>query len=180
MSVGVASLLMGIVAVVVSASRNLLLQYPDARSHLEIARRVFDNRTPGLVQLGTVWLPVPHLLLLPFVNIDALWATGLAGSIVGVSCLVVTTVTLFLAVRQLTGRALPAWLAVLVLLTNPSLLYIQSIALTEPVLLASMTAAAYFLLRWTKDRAHAEPCSSRAFSRPSRSGAAMTAGSSPL
>lgn len=151
-SVGAVSLVMGIVAVVVSASRNLLLQYPDARSHLEIARRVFDNRTPGLVQLGTVWLPVPHLLMLPFVNIDPPWTSGLAGSIVGVCCLVVTTVTLFLAVRQLTGRAMPAWLAVLVLLTNPSLLYIQSIALTEPVLLASMTAAAYFLLRWTKDR----------------------------
>jgi len=151
-SVGAVSLIAGIVAVIVSTSRNLLLQYPDARSHLEIARRVFDNRTPGLVQLGTVWLPVPHLLLLPFVNIDPLWTSGLAGSIVGVSSLVVTTVTLFLAVRQLTGRALPAWLAVLVLLTNPSLLYIQSIALTEPVLLASMTASAYFLLRWTKDQ----------------------------
>jgi len=149
--VGLLSFMVGITAIVVSAGQNLILQYPDARSHLEIARRVFDNRAPGLVQLGTVWLPVPHLLLLPFVNIDVLWATGLAGSIVGILCLVVTTVTLFLAVRQLTGRTLPAWLAAAVVLTNPSFLYIQTTALTEPVLLASMTGATYFLLRWTKD-----------------------------
>jgi len=149
--VGLLSLMVGMIAIGVSAAQNLILQYPDARSHLEIARRVFDNRTPGLVQLGTVWLPVPHLLLLPFVNIDVLWATGLAGSIVGIACLVVTTVTLFLTVRQLTGRALPAWLAAAVVLTNPSFLYVQTTALTEPVLLASMTGATYFLLRWTKD-----------------------------
>ena len=149
--VGLLSLMIGMIAIGVSAAQNLILQYPDARSHLEIARRVFDNRTPGLVQLGTVWLPVPHLLLLPFVNIDVLWATGLAGSIVGIACLVVTTVTLFLTVRQLTGRALPAWLAAAVVLTNPSFLYVQTTALTEPVLLASMTGATYFLLRWTKD-----------------------------
>ena len=44
---------------------NVLL-YGDAVAHINIARRVFDSRTPGLLQLGTVWLPLPHLLILPF------------------------------------------------------------------------------------------------------------------
>src|SRR5689334_14475746 len=35
------------------------LLYGDAHSHLDIARRVFDNTTPGLAQLGGVWLPLP-------------------------------------------------------------------------------------------------------------------------
>jgi len=42
------------------------LLYGDAVAHINIARRVFDSRTPGLLQLGTVWLPLPHLLMIPF------------------------------------------------------------------------------------------------------------------
>lgn len=146
------ALVAGAAAVVFSLMHNLLLKYPDARSHLEIARRVFDSRTPGFVQLGTVWLPVPHLLMIPFIWIDGLWTTGLAGSIVGVGCFAVTVVSLFFSTRLLTGRVVPACVAVATLITNPSLLYIQTTALTEPVLLASMTASSYFLLRWTKER----------------------------
>ena len=41
--------------------------YADARSHLTIARRLVDGPNHGIVQLGTVWLPLPHLALLPFV-----------------------------------------------------------------------------------------------------------------
>ena len=36
-----------------------LLYYGDAESHLKHARRVLDSRTPGVEQLGTVWLPLP-------------------------------------------------------------------------------------------------------------------------
>src|SRR5215472_6322692 len=42
--------------------RDAILLYGDAVAHINIARRVFDSRTPGLFQLGTVWLPLPHLL----------------------------------------------------------------------------------------------------------------------
>jgi len=34
---------------------------------------------PRLSELGSVWLPLPHLLLLPFVQIYSWWANGLAG-----------------------------------------------------------------------------------------------------
>ena len=44
--------------------------YGDAVAHINIARRVFDSRTPGLLQLGTVWLPLPHLLMIPFLISD--------------------------------------------------------------------------------------------------------------
>ncbi len=40
-----------------------LLLYGDAVSHLRISRSVFDSATPGLVQLGSVWLPLPHILM---------------------------------------------------------------------------------------------------------------------
>jgi hypothetical protein len=43
------------------------LYYGDAEAHLNHARRIWDSQTPGWEQLGTVWLPLPHLLMLPFV-----------------------------------------------------------------------------------------------------------------
>ena len=53
------------------------LYYGDAEAHLNTARRIVDSRTPGYDQLGTPWLPLPHLLMIPFVMNDALWRSGL-------------------------------------------------------------------------------------------------------
>src|SRR5258708_29211078 len=61
--------------------RGEILLYGDAVAHINIARRVFDSQTPGLLQLGTVWLPLPHLLTIPFVVSDWMWRTGIGGSI---------------------------------------------------------------------------------------------------
>src|SRR5260370_8345478 len=58
-----------------------LLLYGDAVAHINIARRVFDSRTPGLFQLGTVWLPLPHVLDIPFIMNVWFSRTGLGGSI---------------------------------------------------------------------------------------------------
>lgn len=155
-------LAMGLAAVVAAlatywAYRNdLILTYYDAQSHLNIARRVLDSRTPGLAQLGTVWLPFPHLLMLPLVANDFLWRSGLAGSVVGLLSFVGTVGALFLTVRRLTGRESAAWVALAALTPNPNILYLHTTALTEPVLLVTMTSSAYFLLRWGQDRANGD------------------------
>jgi hypothetical protein len=47
------------ILIYVSNGQNLL--YGDALSRLNISRKVFDNLTPGLAQLGNVWLPLPPL-----------------------------------------------------------------------------------------------------------------------
>jgi len=54
------------------------LYYGDAEAHLNIARRIADSRRPGYDQIGTVWLPLPHLLMLALVRNDNLWRSGLA------------------------------------------------------------------------------------------------------
>ena len=41
------------------------LAYNDARSHLDIGRRVVEGLKPGMAQLGSVWLPLPHILMIP-------------------------------------------------------------------------------------------------------------------
>src|SRR3989338_10576604 len=57
------------------------LSYNDARSHLDIGRRVVEGLKPGLAQLGSVWLPLPHFLMIPTIWIDFFWHSGLSGAI---------------------------------------------------------------------------------------------------
>lgn len=121
-----------------------LLLYGDAVAHINIARRVIDSRTPGLLQLGTVWLPLPHLAMIPFLLSDAAWQTGIAGAIPSMVAYVLGTVGIFRLVLGALihdAKASPvaraaAWLAALIYAGNPNLLYLQTTAMTEPLYLA--------------------------------------------
>src|SRR5258706_1918955 len=77
-----------------------LLLYGDAVAHINIARRVFDSMTPGLLQLGTVWLPLPHLLILPFVVSKPMWQSGSGGSIPSMAAYVLGVLGIFWLVRS--------------------------------------------------------------------------------
>jgi len=121
-----------------------LLLYGDAVAHINIARRVIDSRTPGLLQLGTVWLPLPHLLMVPFLLSDAAWQTGIAGAIPSMCAYVLGTAGIFRLVRgglgserqpDFAARA-AAWMAAAIYAANPSLLYMQTTAMTEVLYLA--------------------------------------------
>src|SRR6202167_2100821 len=76
-----------------------LLLYGDAVAHINIARRVFDSRTPGLLQLGTVWLPLPHLLILPFILSKQMWQSGSGGSLPSIGRVVVGVLGIFRLAR---------------------------------------------------------------------------------
>ncbi len=114
-----------------------LLLYGDAVAHINIARRVVDNRHPltSYGQLGTVWLPLQHVAMLPFVWIEALWRSGIAGSIPSMVAYIVGTLGIFRLVR---GRAsVPAaCFAAAIYALNPNLLYLQTTAMNEPIFLA--------------------------------------------
>ncbi|MGB7556226.1 MAG: hypothetical protein WBM04_17800, partial [Candidatus Korobacteraceae bacterium] len=114
-----------------------LLLYGDAVAHINIARRVVDNRHPlqSYGQLGTVWLPLQHIAMLPFVWIDPLWRSGIAGSIPSMVAYIVGTLGIF---RLVKGRAsaLVAYFAAAIYALNPNLLYIQTTAMNEPIFLA--------------------------------------------
>ncbi len=114
-----------------------LLLYGDALAHINIARRVVDNRHPleSYGQLGTVWLPLQHVAMLPFVGIEALWRTGIAGSIPSMVAYVLGTLGIF---RLVSARApkLAAFVAAAIYALNPNLLYMQTTAMNEPIFLA--------------------------------------------
>lgn len=125
-----------------------LLYYGDAVAHLNIARRIVDSRTPGLDQIGTVWLPLPHLLAAPLARDDFLWRSGLAGAIPAALSFVVAGCFLFAAARRLLKNTPAAITAVALLATNPNLLYLASIPMTEAIFLAAFFALLYLTVRF--------------------------------
>ncbi|MEO5935851.1 MAG: glycosyltransferase family 39 protein, partial [Terriglobales bacterium] len=126
-----------------------LLLYGDAVAHLNIARRVVDSLTPGPLQLGTVWLPFPHLLTLPLVWIDSLWQSGIAGSIPSMLAYVVGTMGMLRLGKSVTSPA-GARIATIIYATNPNLIYMQSTAMTESIFLATVIWAVYFVVQYVQ------------------------------
>ncbi len=131
------------------SQQGLQLLYADARSHQTIARRLIDGPNPGLVQLGTVWLPLQHLLLAPLAALDPLWTSGWSGALLGAACLAVEAAALWHVTTVLNDRARLAGVLVLVLyLTNPTILYLHTSAFAEPVLYAALLLATAGLVHW--------------------------------
>lgn len=150
MMVGLVAFFIGTLAQFWAHHANVVFAFWDAQAHLDIARRVIDSTTPGLQMLGTVWLPVPHLLLVIPVQVNAWWWNGLAGGLIGLLAFIVVAI----ALHDLLARRLQdprwAWLGVAFVVLNPSLLFLQTTAMTEPVLLAFVVAATALLDRWTE------------------------------
>ncbi len=135
-------------AILFFLSRGQTLWYGDAAAHVNIARRVFDTRTPGWAQVGTVWLPLPHVLMLPLVWNDALWQSGAAGAIPSGVCFVLAGLLLFLAARRAFGDTAAAVTAACLMAFNPNVLYLQAIPMTEAVFLACLAGVLYFTVRF--------------------------------
>jgi hypothetical protein len=148
---GVAVLLAGIsvAAAWYCIAHGYTLYYGDAEAHLNIARRWIDSRTPGPEQLGTVWLPLPHLLMTPFIGNGRLWHSGIAGLIPSATCFVIAGLFLFASIERI--LSLPAAsAALLVFALNPNLLYLQSIPMTETIFAAALLALLWSTL-WFRD-----------------------------
>ena len=124
--------------------RGDLLLYGDAVAHVNIARRVFDSQTPGPLQLGTVWLPLPHVLMIPFIFSNAMWQNGSGGSISSMIAYAFGVVGIFSLMRGAldsdprtkSGAVMGAAAAAFAYGANPNLIYMQSTAMTESLYLA--------------------------------------------
>ncbi|MGC8791954.1 MAG: hypothetical protein ACP5U2_01015 [Bryobacteraceae bacterium] len=130
------------------ARRGWVLYFGDAEAHLNIARRIVDSRTPGYEQIGTVWLPLPHLAMLPLARRDEWWRSGLAGAAPASAAFVIAGCLFYAAlVRAFQSR--PAALAGLgALALNPNLLYLKSTAMSEAFWLAALGGIVYFSVRY--------------------------------
>ena len=129
-------------------SRDCILYYGDAQAHLNISRSLLDSRTPGYDQLGTVWLPVLHLICLPFVQSNWLWHTGLAGTIPVAICFVVAGCCFYYAAVEAYSNRLAGCAVLLCFVLNPNVLYLASIPMTEIVFSAGLAALLLAILRF--------------------------------
>jgi hypothetical protein len=136
-----------------SGDRYAFIYSGDASSHLVRARQYIDSDHTGIHNIGTAWLPLPHLLLLPFAAIDLLFYTGLAGVIPGIACLVGAALAVYGLIRRATGSNPVALLSALVLGLNPNVLYLSLIPMSEAAFLLFFSVAAYCLVRWMEDPA---------------------------
>ena len=125
-----------------------LCYYGDAEAHLNIARRIVDSRTPGYDQIGTVWLPLLHWVIIPLARIDSLWVSGLAGAIPSAAAFVIAGCFLFGAARRIFASGAAAIAAIALWALNPNVLYMQSIPMTESLFSACLLALLYFTVRF--------------------------------
>lgn len=133
--IALAAVVLAFLALLVCYSRGYMLLYGDAVAHLGIARRIVDSRNPGLVQLGGVWLPLSHIIMLPFISKMTWWQNGMAGAWPSLLCYVMAAIGFFRLARRLLS---PRWalVATAFFALNPNLLFLSTTAMTEPLFLA--------------------------------------------
>ncbi len=124
------------------------LSYNDARSHLDIGRRVVEGLKPGLAQLGSVWLPLNHILMIPLVWNDWAWHSGFAGAIWNMISFVGTGLVINAFLKKLHVGIIGRFVGIAIFAANLNVLYLQSTAMTEIILLFTMTIGCYYLLVW--------------------------------
>jgi hypothetical protein len=131
----VAGVLLGFVALMVCYEKGYLLLYGDAVAHLAIARRILDAKWPGLAQLGGVWLPLPHVLMLPFIMNMRMWQTGLAAAPMSLLSYAASVAGVWRLSRRMM-RLRWALVATAFYGLNPNLLFLATTAMTETLFLA--------------------------------------------
>jgi hypothetical protein len=132
---GLAAAVWGLAAAVYYWRLGLTLSHYDARGHLVVARRILDSLTPGWVQVGAVWLPLPHLLNMLPVQVDFFYRTGASAVAISIAAFALLVYACARLIREATGSGVAAVATAVLVATNPNLLYLQSTPMTEPLLL---------------------------------------------
>lgn len=154
---GLLALILGTAAALYYAQLDLTLSHYDARGHLMVARRVFDNMMPGWIQLGAVWLPLPHVLNAVPVQWDWAFRTGATGVAISVLSLSGGLAALAGYLAERTGSIVTGIAVALAVLLNPNVLYLQSTPMTEPLLFGLACVALVSMDRWLRTPEAAMP-----------------------
>src|SRR5579862_6431030 len=107
-------------------TRGLSNLYGDGLAHMEGARRIFDSITPGYEEIGSVWLPLYHLVCAPLAINDFLWRTGLAGGLVSSAAFALTAYLLFRLGAEINSNLAAGLVALAGVLLCPNLLYLAT------------------------------------------------------
>jgi hypothetical protein len=150
--VGAAVVAYGTWAAAYYSRLGLALAHYDARAHLVVARRILDSLCPGWQQIGAVWLPLPHVLNMLPVQIDAWYRSGASAIALSIASMAVTAWALTRFTVQMTGSVLAGAVGTFLLMANPNLLYLQSTPMTEPMLIGASMLAILYTAEWVAHR----------------------------
>lgn len=131
--------------------QDIILSYADALSRLSMARSVTDSLTPGLVNFGSVWLPLPQAAMLLFSWNDFLFYTGLAGMIPSIIAFSLSCIFLYKLSSELFESKKLGIFSLLIYITNINLLYFSSIPMSEIYSLLFLLSSTYFFYKWTNN-----------------------------
>lgn len=134
-------------------SRRLSNLYGDGIAHVEGARRIFDSLTPGYQAIGSVWLPLFHLLAAPLAISNTLWRTGLAGSIISAAAFALAAWLLFRLACQMSRSVAAGVLTLACFLISLNMLYAATTPLTEPLAVFWAVLVVYGLFRFQQSGA---------------------------
>ncbi|HVL66030.1 MAG TPA: hypothetical protein VM364_02080 [Vicinamibacterales bacterium] len=148
--------LAGLAAAIYYARLGLSLAHYDARAHLVVARRILDSLTPGWQQIGAVWLPLPHVLNMLPVQVDAWYRTGASAIAISILSMALAAGSLASLLVRLTGSIVAAAAGAVLLMANPNVLYLQGTAMTEPLLFGLSLFSVAAVAAWLDAQAGSE------------------------
>jgi hypothetical protein len=150
--VGAAVFVLGVRAAAYYGRLGLALSHYDARAHLVVARRILDSLCPGWQQIGAVWLPLPHVLNMLPVQVDAWYRSGASAIVLSIASMAVAAWALTRLTVAATGSVLAGGVGAALLMLNPNLLYLQSTPMTEPLLIGTCLLAVKCTAEWVGAR----------------------------
>src|SRR5437867_1359544 len=134
-------------------ARGLTTAHYDAKAHLVLARGVLDSTRPGYAQLGVNWLPLTHLLYLPFASIDGQYRSAFLPSLLSVISFALSAWLVFRIVARFTRLGAAGLFAAVYLVANSNLQYLQSCPLTEPLYILLLLSAVDSFILWRESAA---------------------------
>jgi hypothetical protein len=144
------ALAIGFLAAAAYWAQDLTLSHYDAKAHLVVARRIIDSQQPGWMQIGAVWLPLPHLLNLLPVQVDWLYRTGGSAVLLSIGGFVLAAASLWWLVARATGSCSAAWAGFAVFAAHPDVLYLQATPMTEALLMGLCLFGVAQTWRWVE------------------------------
>ncbi len=152
-----AGVIIGISFFVYYYVHGLTLAHYDAKAHLLVARRMVDSLEPGYGQMGVNWLPLLHLVYLPFVIFESQYKSGFVPSLISVFAFAVSGWLTYRITCRVTGSVAAGIFAAAILLANPNLEYLQSCPLTEPLYMLLLLLGIDSLLLWRESDRSTQP-----------------------
>ena len=108
---------------------------------------------PGWQQIGAVWLPLPHVLNMLPVQVDAWYRSGASAVAISIASMAIGAGALARFVVRRTGSWSAAAAGAALIMANPNVLYLQSTPMTEPLLFGTSLLAIALVADWLDDGA---------------------------